>query len=85
MKVTTLHEVEEALRGLEPDELHEMAYQMARSHAEVCGLTSRVGGCSHIPGEETRDRVDGMTASELAELLAPTAWIAAQIHSRFTS
>ena len=85
MRVTTLHEVEEALRDLNPDELHEMAYQMARSHADVCGLTSSIGGCSHISSEETRDRVDGMTAHELAQLLAPTAWIAAQVHSRFAS
>ena len=82
MTVTTLHEVEESLRALDPDTLREMAYQTARSHISVCQLTSQIGGCSHISGEETRDRVDALSVAELAAVVAPTAWMSIDLHRR---
>lgn len=48
MHVTTLHEVEEALRSLDPEDLHEMGYRMALSHKALCGVASQIGGCGHI-------------------------------------
>lgn len=80
MTVTTLHEVEEFLRALDPDILREMVYQTARSHINVCQLTSQVGGCAHITDDETRDRVGAMSVGELAAVLAPTAWISIDLH-----
>lgn len=74
MDVTTLHEVERALHGLDPDTLREMGYQVARSHVAVCGLTSAIGGCAHVDLDQIRDRVDGMTPTQLVDLLAPLAW-----------
>lgn len=82
MTVTTLHEVEESLRALDPDTLREMVYQTARSHINVCQLTSQVGGCAHISDDETRDRVESMSVGELAAVLGPTAWISIDLHQR---
>ncbi|MFP3913713.1 MAG: hypothetical protein ACLFWM_02480 [Actinomycetota bacterium] len=78
----TLHEAEEALRQVEPETLREMGYQLARSHISICELTSRVGDCAHLAGDEVRDRVDALTGDQLATLLAPTAWMAADLHQR---
>lgn len=82
MTVTTLHEVEESLRALDPDTLREMVYQTARTHINVCQLTSQIGGCAHLSDDETRDRVDAMSVGELATVLAPTAWISIDLHQR---
>lgn len=82
MEVTTLHEIEESLRALDPDTLREMVYQAARSHITVCGLTSKVGGCAHIESDETRDRVDALSVPQLAAILAPTAWMSIDLHRR---
>lgn len=82
MNVTTLHETEEALRGMDPDTLREMVFQAAHSHITICELTSRVGGCAHIEPDETRDRVDGLTVAQLAAILAPTAWMSIDLHQR---
>lgn len=81
MQITTLHEVEEALRDVDPLTLREMAYQIAHSHATVCGLTSSEGECAHVPDQETRDRVDGLTGHELAAMLAPSAWVSIELHT----
>jgi hypothetical protein len=80
--VTTLHETEESLRGVDPDSLREMVYQAARSHIGVCQLTSQTGGCAHISPDETRGRVDALSVAEMADILAPTAWIAVELHRR---
>jgi hypothetical protein len=80
--VTTLHETEESLRGVDPDTLREMVYQAARSHITVCQLTSQIGGCAHTSADETRDRVDALSVGEMASVLAPTAWISIELHRR---
>lgn len=82
MTVSTLHEVEESLRALDPDTLREMVYQTARSHINVCQLTSQIGGCAHINADETRDRVDALSVGELADVPAPTAWMSIHLHRR---
>lgn len=82
MTVTTLHEVEESLRQMDPDTLREMVFQAAHSHITLCELTSRIGDCAHIQPEETRDRVDGLTVAQLASILAPTVWISIDLHQR---
>jgi hypothetical protein len=82
MNVTTLHEVEESLRSIDHETLREMAYQVARSHIDVCELTSTIGDCAHIEDDEIRDRVDASTVAELASLLAPTAWTSIELHRR---
>lgn len=82
MMVTTLHEVEESLRKMDPDTLREMAYQAAHSHINICELTSRVAGCAHIGADEMRDRIDGLTMGQLAALLAPNAWMSIDLHQR---
>ena len=82
MTVTTLHEVEESLRALGSDTLREMVYQTARSHINVCQLTSQVGGCAHIDAEETRDRVEALSVAEMAGILAPTAWMSIDLYRR---
>lgn len=82
MQVTTLNEIEEGLRQIDVDPLREMVYQMAHSHVAVCQLTSTVGDCSHISPDEIRDRVAGLAVDRLAEALAPTAWIAIDLHRR---
>jgi hypothetical protein len=80
MEASTLHEVEEALRAMDPNALREMAHQLAHSHVAVCGLTSREGDCSHIAEEEIRDRVAKLDPSQLVSLVAPTAWSAMHHH-----
>jgi hypothetical protein len=82
MPVTTLAQVEESLHGLDPETLQEMAFQLARSHAAVCGVTSRVGGCAHVDATEMRDRVDALTVSEMIGLLAPAVWVSIDSHRR---
>jgi hypothetical protein len=82
MTVTTLHEVEESLRAVDPDTLREMVYQAAHSHSTICQLTSQIGGCAHISAGETRDRVEGLSVAELAAILAPTAWMSVDLHRR---
>lgn len=84
MNVTTLHEVEESLREIDPETLREMAYQVARSHIDVCELTSKIGDCAHIGDDDIRDRVDSSTLAELADLLAPTAWISIELYRRLS-
>lgn len=84
MNVTTLHEVEQSLRETDPETLREMAYQVARSHIDVCELTSKIGDCAHITDDEIRDRVDASTLAELAGLLAPNAWMSIELHRRLT-
>jgi hypothetical protein len=80
MRVTTLHEVETALRSLDHETLREMAFQEAKSHHAMCRLTSKLNDCAHISDDDTRDRVDGLTDDELAGLLAPTAWMSVLVH-----
>lgn len=82
MKFTTLHEVEESLRGLDPATLQEMAYQAAHSHIAICELTSQVGDCAHIGVDDIRDRVGALTVNQLAGLLAPTTWMSVDLHRR---
>ena len=82
MKITTLHQVEESLREVDPETLREMAYRAAHSHINVCELTSRVGGCAHINADDMRDRVEGLTVGQLAALLAPSAWLSIDLHQR---
>jgi hypothetical protein len=82
MTVTTLHEVEESLRQMDPETLREMVFQSAHSHITLCELTSQLGDCAHIAPEETRDRVDGLTVAQLAAILAPTVWISIDLHQR---
>ena len=84
MNVTTLHEVEESLREIDPQTLKEMGYQVARSHIHVCELTSKIGDCAHISEDDIRDRVDSTSLAELAGLLAPTAWMSIELHRRLT-
>jgi hypothetical protein len=79
--MNTLHEVEDTFRTIDPDTLRKMAHQLAKNHVTVCGLTSREGDCSHIAEEETRDRIDKLDPSQLATLLAPTAWISMHHHT----
>jgi hypothetical protein len=81
-EMTTLHEIEESLRQLDPDTLREMVFQTAHSHSTVCELTSQIGGCSHIGQEETRDRVGGLSVAALAAILAPVAWVSIHLHDR---
>lgn len=85
MQTTTLHQVEERLRGVESDTLREMAFQAARSHAMICGFTSQIGDCAHVAADETRDRIGKLTVPELVTLLAPTAWISIDLHDRIGS
>lgn len=80
MTVTTLHEVEESLRALDPETLQEMAYQAARSHINVCQLTSQLGGCAHISADQIRDRVAALSVAELVAALAPSAWMSIDLH-----
>lgn len=82
MRVVTLHEVEEALRKVDPGTLREMAHQLARSHMALCGLTSQEGGCSHISESATQDRIDALEVDQLASLLAPSAWTALWLGER---
>jgi hypothetical protein len=81
MQVTTLHEVEEALRSLDLGTLREMAYQLGRSHAAVCRITSKLGEAAHVSEQETRDRVDQLGPAELTTILAPTAWLSVKLHA----
>lgn len=85
MHVTTLHEVEEALRSLDPEDLHEMGYRMALSHKALCGVTSQIGGCGHIEDGDIRDRVDALDTVHLAELLAPMAWVSIDLGDHLES
>lgn len=85
MTVTTLHEVEESLRRMDPDTLREMVFQAAHSHITICELTSRVGGCSHVEADETRDRVNSLTIAQIAAILAPTVWMSIDLHQRIGS
>lgn len=82
MQVTTLPEVEDSLRALEPDTLRYMAYQLAHNHERFCRLTSMENDCAHVADEETRDRIDQMEVAELASLLAPMAWVSMDLHRR---
>lgn len=80
MTIATLREIEESLLGMDVETLREMAYRTAHSHITVCELTSKIGDCAHISAEETRDRVEGLTVTQLAAILAPTAWMSIEVH-----
>ena len=82
MHVTTLHEVEETLSAMDPETVSDMAYQLAKNHAAICHLTSQVVDCAHVPDEEIRDRVNGMTPAEMVHLVAPMAWVSIDLHTR---
>jgi hypothetical protein len=82
MQVSTLQQVEERLREVDPDILREMAFQTARSHARICGFTSQIGDCAHVESDETKDRIGQLTVAELATLLAPTTWVSIDLHNR---
>jgi hypothetical protein len=82
MQKTTFREVQEALRTIDPDILREIARQLAESHVTVCGLTSQEGDCSHITGGETRARIDKLSLTQLADLVAPTVWISTELHAQ---
>jgi hypothetical protein len=80
--MTTLHEIEESLRGVDPDRLREMVYQEAVSRITVCQLTSQIGGCAHTDIGEIRERVDALSVADLVGVLAPTAWLSIDLHRR---
>lgn len=82
MQVTTMTEIEEALGGVDPDTLREMAYRMALSHVALCETTSQIGDCAHTDPEMIRDRIEGLERAKLISLLAPHAWLAVDIHHR---
>lgn len=78
--MTTLHEIEESLRHVDPETLREMAYQTAHSHVTVCELTSSIGDCAHIEPDDIRDRIGALTSNQLAAILAPPAWLSVEMH-----
>ncbi len=82
MQMNTFGEGEDALRNTDLDTLRELAYRVAQSHVAVCGLTSREGDCSHIPEQDTRNRIDKLDRSQLVAVLAPFAWTALDHHTR---
>jgi hypothetical protein len=82
MIATTLPEIEESLRVLDTETLREMMTGLARSHREVCELTSRIGGCAHTDPGELRDRIDRLSVDELVERIAPMIWPALDLHRR---
>lgn len=82
MQVTTLTEIETALDGIDPDTLRDMAYQLALSYVSVCEVTSRIGDCAHTSHEEIRDRIESLDKARLMALLAPSAWLAIDLHHR---
>lgn len=82
MTGTTPHEIERSLGDLDQETLREMVYQVAQSHIRVCELTSRVGDCSHIGRDEIRERVEDLELDQMAAILAPTAWMAVDLHRR---
>ncbi|HEX6301351.1 MAG TPA: hypothetical protein VF148_12860 [Acidimicrobiia bacterium] len=59
-----------------------MVYQVAQSHVRVCELTSLVGDCAHIGVDAIRDRVEDLDPEQMAAILAPTAWMAVDLHRR---
>lgn len=82
MTGTTPHEIERSLEDLDQETLREMVYQVAQSHIRVCELTSRVGDCAHIGRDEIRKRVEGLELDQMTAILAPTAWMAVDLHRR---
>lgn len=82
MTGTTPHEIARSLEDLDQETLREMVYQVAQSHIRVCELTSRVGDCSHIARDEIRERVEDLELDQMASILAPTAWMAVDLHRR---
>lgn len=82
MTGTTPREIEKSLEDLDQETLREMVYQVAQSHIRVCELTSRVGDCSHIGRDEIRERVEDLELDQMAAILAPTAWMAVDLHRR---
>lgn len=82
MQVTTMAEIEDALEGIDPDTLREMAYRLALSHVALCETTSRIGDCAHTDEAAIRDRIESLERSKLISLLAPHAWLSVDIHHR---
>lgn len=82
MTGTTPREIERSLEDLDQETLREMVYQVAQSHIRVCELTSRVGDCSHIGRDEIRERVEDLELDRMTAILAPTAWMAVDLHRR---
>ncbi|MFP3882825.1 MAG: hypothetical protein ACLFWH_10975 [Actinomycetota bacterium] len=82
MTGTTPQEVQKSLEALDRGTLREMVYQVAQSHIRVCELTSRVGDCAHIGRDEIRERVEDLELDQMTAILAPTAWMAVDLHRR---
>ncbi len=79
MTVTRIEEIDERLRGADPEVLREMVFWTAHSHIAVCELTSREGECSHVEASVTRERLDSLSVPEMTSILAPVAWLAIDV------
>jgi len=75
MRRMSIKEVTDMLQGMERPQLEEMALAYVLNHAQVCGVAGREQG-GHRSEEEIRRSVREMSSQQLAELLAPSAWIA---------
>ena len=63
------------LQGMERSQLEELALAHVLNHAQVCGIAGKEQG-GHRSEEEIRQSLSQMSSRELADLLAPAAWIA---------
>lgn len=79
---TTPQEVQKSLENLDRETLQEMVYQVAQSHIRICELTSQVGDCAHIGRDEIHERVEDLDLGQMTAILAPTAWLAVDLHRR---
>lgn len=82
--VPTLHSVVDALDGLERADLEEVAVEYLLAHARMCRLANGAehAGDDHATDEQMTQRIGEMSTHELAELLAPPAWLAIVAHEQ---
>jgi hypothetical protein len=82
--VPTLHSVVEALARLERGDLEEIAVEYLMAHGRLCGLASGAPHAAdqHATDEQMAQRLGEMSTHQLAELLAPSAWLAIVAHEQ---
>jgi hypothetical protein len=82
--VPTLHSVVEVFARLERADLEEVAVEYSLAHARMCRLASGAehAGDDHATDEQMTQRIGEMSTHELAELLAPPAWLAIVAHEQ---
>jgi hypothetical protein len=80
----TLHAIVEGLERLDRPDLEEAAFEYVRGHAQISRLAGAAtgAGAGYASDDELTQRIGEMTTRQIAELLAPAAWLAIVAHEQ---